>query len=159
MEEKHKTEFLKKLASTRSHGRRRRMPSANQQRRGCMTDATAWQEKLRMTRPRDRGHTPKIAENAPCDFWSPFWPKSKSRRHRLEIIKCGNASIQGGPGILVTFHDLGLVGERFSPLSLGLGFRFRILFAFRIISLPGSIFLFITFSILFMNSSMLQITL
>jgi len=27
-----------------------------------------------------------------------------------------------GLEFLVTFHDLGLVGERFSPLSLGLGF-------------------------------------
>ena len=41
MEEKHKTELLKKLASTRSHGQRDRVPSANQQRRGRMTDATA----------------------------------------------------------------------------------------------------------------------
>ena len=40
MEGKHKMEFLEKLASTRSHGRRGRMQSANQQRRGRMTDAT-----------------------------------------------------------------------------------------------------------------------
>ena len=41
MEGKHKTEFLEKLASTRSHGRSGRMPSANQQGRDRMTDATA----------------------------------------------------------------------------------------------------------------------
>ena len=61
---------LRKLVSTRSHGRRDRVPSTNQQRRGRMTDATArlkqnahdavawlmWprgKEKLQMTRPRD----------------------------------------------------------------------------------------------------------
>ena len=117
IEGKHKTEFLKKLASTRSHGRRGRMPSANQQQCGtwltrpralskthmtwphdwrnrvtrkAANDATAWP-----SRTRDRGHVTKIAENAPSDFWSPFRPNSMSRRHRPEVMKWGNASIHG----------------------------------------------------------------
>ena len=39
--EKHKMEFLKKLAVTRTHGRRGRMPSAKRQRRERVTDADA----------------------------------------------------------------------------------------------------------------------
>ena len=69
MEGKHKTEFMKKLAVTQPHGRRGRMPSAKKQQRDRMTDATAllkqniWrgrmtdmtarQGKLQLTRPRD----------------------------------------------------------------------------------------------------------
>ena len=41
MEGKHKMEFLKKLAATRTHGLRGRMPSAKRQRRERMTDADA----------------------------------------------------------------------------------------------------------------------
>ena len=40
MEKNDKMELLKKLASTRSHGRRGRMPSAKKQRRGRMADTT-----------------------------------------------------------------------------------------------------------------------
>ena len=39
MEGKHKIEFLKKLAATRTHGQRGRMPSAKRQRRERVTDA------------------------------------------------------------------------------------------------------------------------
>ena len=41
MEAKNKMEFLKKLAVTRMHGRRSRMPSTKRQRRECVTDADA----------------------------------------------------------------------------------------------------------------------
>ncbi|QHN77593.1 uncharacterized protein DS421_19g654040 [Arachis hypogaea] len=40
MEGKHKTEFLKKRAATRSHGQRGRMPNAKKQRHDRMTDTT-----------------------------------------------------------------------------------------------------------------------
>ena len=44
MEGKHKMEFVKKLAATRMHGRRGRMPSAKRQRRERVTDADARHE-------------------------------------------------------------------------------------------------------------------
>ena len=131
MEGKHKTEFLKKLATMRSHGRRGRLPARNG------SDTTAWLTRSRAlskrhttrthdwsdrvirrtpndttawpTRTRDRGHAPEIAENAHSKFWSPFWPKSKSRRHRPEVMKWGNASIQRELANLVTSDDLDLV--------------------------------------------------
>ena len=139
MEGKHKMEFLKKLAVTRSHGRRGRMPARNGSdatarltrsralRETHMTrthdwsdrvarktpiDATAWP-----TRTRDRGHAPEITEYAPSEFWSPFWPRSKYRQHRPEVIKCGNASIQRELVYFSPFNDIELV-EREISLSL-----------------------------------------
>ena len=70
IEGKHKMESLKKLAATRMHGRRSRVPSAKRQRRERVTDADAcleqnandayaWRKRTRdkensqMTRPRD----------------------------------------------------------------------------------------------------------
>ena len=70
MEGKHKMEFLKKLAATRTHGRRGRMPSAKRQWPERVTnadarlkqntdDTCAWPKQTRdkensqMTRPRD----------------------------------------------------------------------------------------------------------
>ena len=94
-------------AATRPHDWRDRAPLAECTWRGRMTDATAWQGKAPNdatawpTRTRDRGHAPEIAENAHSEFWSPFWPKSKSRRHRPEVMKWGNASIQRE---LANFH-------------------------------------------------------
>ena len=44
MEGKHKMEFLKKLAATRTHGRRGRMPSTKRQRRERVIDADARHE-------------------------------------------------------------------------------------------------------------------
>ena len=41
MEGKRKMEFLKKLAATRTHGRRGRVPSVKRQRRERVTDADA----------------------------------------------------------------------------------------------------------------------
>ena len=53
-------------------------------------NTTAWP-----TQTRDRGHVSEFTEYAPSDFWSPFWPRSKHRQHRLDVIKWRNASIQG----------------------------------------------------------------
>ena len=102
-------------AAMRPHDWRGCAPQVEHPRRGRVTDATAWQRKAPNdvtawpTRTRDRGYAPEIAENAHSEFWSPFWPKSKSRRHRPEVMKWGNASIQRESPLLVSFHDLDLV--------------------------------------------------
>ena len=98
---------LSRTHMTRSHDWRDRVA------RKAPNDATAWP-----TWTRDRHHAPEITENAPSNFWSPFWPKSKSRRHRPEVMKWGNTSIQRELANLVTSHDLDLVlREVLSSLS------------------------------------------
>ena len=99
MEGKHKTEFLKKLASTRSHGRRGRMPSANQQRRGRMTDATArlkqntYDAAAWLTRPRDKKSSEWRDRVIHADAWQR--PRTRNCRKRSQrFLKPFLAQIQ-----------------------------------------------------------------
>ena len=145
MEGKRKMESLKKLISTRSHGRRDRVPSAKKQRRGCMTDATArlkqnaydavaWlmrprgKEKLRMTRPRDpRGRVTEATDqklqkmliaNSEALFGPNPSPEGIDQRLQSEET---HPFRESSP--ISNFHDLDLVWERFSPLSLRIRIR------------------------------------
>ena len=139
MEGKHKTELLKKLASTRSHGRSDRVPSANQQRRGRMTamtaclkqnahDAVAWlmrprgKEMLRMTRPRDpRGRVTeathqKLQKTLIANSEALFGPNPSPEGIDQRLQSEGTHPFRESSPIF-TFHDLDLVWKRFSPLS------------------------------------------
>ena len=136
---------LRKLVSTRSHEWRDRVPEAKKQRRGRMTDATArlkqnthdaiaWltrpcgKEKLQMTRSHDpRGRVTeathqKLQKTLIANSEALFGPNPSPEGIDQRLQSEGTHPFKESSPIF-TFHDLDLVWERFSPLSLRIRIR------------------------------------